>query len=209
VEVFPPFYHPEDLLYHSRIIGCCNGLVCFRTNDDNKIVIWNPSIRKYKKLPLEPTGSDLIPHCGFALPHFAFGYDLVNDDYKFVKILQYFKYVEGHHQITRDEVTRGIDVYVYSLKAHSWRRLEEERSCEDFFIWAGSVYLNSTFHWLVRTMTGGIRLLTFRLTTEKFHQEDAQLPELVESLDAWGGSLYVSTYIYIYIYIYIYRGTRN
>jgi F-box interacting protein len=195
VEVFPPFYHPEDLLYRSRIIGCCNGLVCFRTNDDNKIVIWNPSIRKYKKLPLEPTGSDLIPYYGFAiLPHFAFGYDLVKDDYKLVKIMQYFKYVEGLHQFKRDQIKRDIYVYVYSLKAHSWRRLEDEWPCEDSSFGAGPVYLNSALHWLVTTMTGGIRLLAFHLTTEKFHQEDAQLPEFVESLDAWGGSLCVSTY---------------
>ena len=66
VEVFPPFYHPEDLFYCSRIIGCCNGLVCIRTSNDNETVIWNPSIRKYKKLPSEPTGRDL--------PSSLFGY---------------------------------------------------------------------------------------------------------------------------------------
>ena len=194
VEVVPPLYRPEDLFDHSKIIGCCNGLVCIRNRDGKETVIWNPSIRKYKKLPLEPTGRDLIPPCGFALPHFAFGYDLVNDDYKFVKIIQYFKYVEGLHQITRDQIKMDIDVYVYSLKAHSWRRLEDEWPCEDLIFGAGTIYLNSALHWLVRTMTGGIRLLAFHLTTEKFHQEDAQLPELIESLDAWGGSLCVSTY---------------
>jgi F-box interacting protein len=194
VEVFPPLYHPEDLLYHSKIIDCCNGLVCFRNRDGNETVIWNPSIRKYKKLPLEPTGRDLIPYCGFAIPHFAFGYDLVNGDYKFIKIMQYFKYVKGLHQIKRHQIKSDIDVYVYSLKAHSWRRLEDEWPWKDLIFGAGPVYLNNAFHWLVRTMTGGIHLIAFHLTTEKFRQEDAQLPDLVESLEAWGGSLCVSTY---------------
>jgi F-box interacting protein len=183
VEVFPPFNHPED----SRIIDCCNGLVCIHTSDDNETVIWNPFIRKYKKLPPEPTGRDL-PSI-YALPDFSFGYDRVNDDYKVLKTMQFFN--------SREKGEGDFEVDVYSLKAHSWRRVEDERPCKDSSIWAGPVYLNGAFHWLVKTTTGGIRLLAFHLTTEKFHQEDMLLPvelELVKKLDVWRGSLCVSAY---------------
>ena len=187
VEVFPPFYHPEDSFYYTRIIDCCNGLVCNSTNDDNTIVIWNPSIRKYKKLPPTPTGRN-IPSIS-ALPNFSFGYDPVNDDYKVLKTMQFFN--------SREKGEGDFEVDVYSLKAHSWRRVEDEWPCKDSGIWAGPVCLNGAFHWLVKTTTGGIRLLAFHLTTEKFHQEDALLPVelgLVKNLDVWRGSLCVSAY---------------
>jgi hypothetical protein len=37
----------------------------------------------------------------FALPDFAFGYDLVNDDYKVLKIMKYFNCVESLHPIKK------------------------------------------------------------------------------------------------------------
>jgi hypothetical protein len=40
------------------------------------------------------------------------------------------------------KLKRGFEVDVYSLKAHSWRRLEDEWPCKDSSIWAGPVYLN-------------------------------------------------------------------
>jgi len=49
VNILPPF------LYHSptSVIGCCNGLVCIRSCD-YEFVIWNPSIKKHKRLPFAP-----------------------------------------------------------------------------------------------------------------------------------------------------------
>jgi hypothetical protein len=80
VKIFLPFYNPHRF---SRIVGCCNGLVCIRTYDD-ETVIWNPLIRKYKKLPSLPTvrALGLPPNFEYGF-NFAFRYDQVNDDYRF------------------------------------------------------------------------------------------------------------------------------
>ncbi|XP_062146845.1 F-box/kelch-repeat protein At3g06240-like [Alnus glutinosa] len=143
VEVFPPFYD-RHISSFPEIIGCCNGLVCIRSYEHKRTVIWNPSIRKYKKLPSEPTL--LAPRCrsyfAFRGKDFAFGYDPVNNDYKVLKIAQYF---ESHE-------SNEFEVNVYSLKAHSWRRVEDEWPYKHLdVISSGPVYLNGAFRWLVKT----------------------------------------------------------
>jgi hypothetical protein len=54
------------------------------------IVIWNPFIRKYKKLSIEPIqiSSGFIGH---AHPKLVFEYDPVNEDYKVVRIVKFNK----------------------------------------------------------------------------------------------------------------------
>jgi F-box interacting protein len=70
-------------------VNNCNGLVFIRKEREN-IVIWNPFIRKYKKLPIMhiqiPSG--FIEH---AHPKLAFRYDPVNDDYKVVRVVKFYK----------------------------------------------------------------------------------------------------------------------
>lgn len=62
------------------MVGSCNALVCLtipdvRTrNGDGRILLWNPSLKKYRKLPLRLDG-------------LQDGYDESNDDYKVVGIL--------------------------------------------------------------------------------------------------------------------------
>ncbi|XP_059441997.1 F-box/kelch-repeat protein At3g06240-like [Corylus avellana] len=182
VKVFPPFYQPLFRLQYissvTKIIGCCNGLVCIHGGKYNKTLIWNPSIRKCKKLPFEPT-----VHAGRPLEKaFAFGYDPVNNDYKVLWIGEEF------------------EVKLYSLNAHSWRRVEDQWPYKDSKTFSNPVYLKGAFYWLVKsTAAGGIRLLAFNLTDEKFQKHALPVPDEVEplsfkSLKALGGSLLVSKY---------------
>ncbi|XP_059443596.1 F-box/kelch-repeat protein At3g06240-like [Corylus avellana] len=171
VEVLPPFYRPEYSLSFYKIIGCCNGLVCFRTYDKEKIVIWNPSIRKYKKLPFEPV------KFGYPIENFAFGYDSVNNDYKVLKIMEL------------------CEVNVYSLKAHSWRRVEDKWPYKDSSVFGKPIYFNGTLLWLVRNVTNRIRLLAFHLTTEKFEEQTLPVqPRAIKTLEVLEGSICVSAY---------------
>jgi F-box interacting protein len=190
VEVFPPFYDRHISSFPDEIVGCCNGLVCIRSYEHKRTVIWNPSIRKYKKLPSEPTL--LAPRCrsyfAFRGKDFAFGYDPVNNDYKVLKIAQYFESQESNE----------FEVNVYSLKTHSWRRVEDEWPYKHLdVISSGPVYLNGAFRWLVKTQAGGIRLVTFNITAEKFQDQTLPVevePKSVRTLEVLRGSLCVSAY---------------
>jgi F-box interacting protein len=105
---------PQPLHGLIEIMNNCNGLVCIR-KEGEEIVIWNPFIKKYKKLPIEPIQipSDFIRH---AHPNLALGYDPINDDYKVVRVVKFYK----NWRISTFEVK------VYSLRVHYWRRVEDE-----------------------------------------------------------------------------------
>jgi F-box interacting protein len=183
MKVFPSFFHLQNLSFvMTRIIGCCNGLVCIGGDEYNNVVIWNPSIRKYKKLPFEPMVHALRRLSNFAFPEkaFAFGYDPVNNDYKVLWIAEEFEVVK-----------------LYSLKANSWRRVEEQWPHKDLKSFSNPVYLNGAFYWLVKTAARGIRLLAFNLSNEKFQEHTVPVdvePLSYRSLDVLGGSLMVSKY---------------
>jgi hypothetical protein len=107
VKIIPPFFRPQNL-----VIGCCNSLVCililnyndlYSPFDDFEIVIWNPSIKKYKSLPFEPIEGNLLEQS------LAFRDDPVNNDYKVLVIVF----------VTIDYRMKPLEILVYSLKAHS------------------------------------------------------------------------------------------
>jgi F-box interacting protein len=137
-----------------RIAGYCNGLYCLTYFNCDEIVIWNPVIGKYKKLPSKPPLEEM---CGNGL---AFGYDQVNDDYKV------FNYVtragldaKGYKVVSSCET--------YSLRKHSWRMVEEEWPFEESYIYKYTA-LNSTFHWLVCQTNSEEVIVAFNLSSEKF-----------------------------------------
>ena len=88
--------------------------------DDFEIVIWNPSIKKYKSLPFEPIEDNLLEQS------LAFEDDPVNNDYK--DLVAVF--------VTIDYRMKPLEIMIYSLKAHSWRRVEDQWPCKDSNIWS-------------------------------------------------------------------------
>jgi hypothetical protein len=69
----------SDLNQYTQMLPYCNGLVCIH-NTRNEIGIWNPLIRRYKELPIEPIEKPYGFHdCdGYAL--LAFGHNPINVD---------------------------------------------------------------------------------------------------------------------------------
>ncbi|XP_060170560.1 F-box protein CPR1-like [Lycium barbarum] len=71
---------------------------------------------------------------------FGFGYDVVNDDYKVVRILQF--------ACTERKGWFCSDVKVYSLKSKSWKGVEEFPYLVKLRL---CTYLNGALHWVVST----------------------------------------------------------
>ncbi|OIT23019.1 f-boxkelch-repeat protein [Nicotiana attenuata] len=65
-----------------RIVGSVNGLICLAM-EDYDLVVWNPSIRKYKKLP---DSRPRLERMTYDFHRYGFGYDEFHDDYKVVGI---------------------------------------------------------------------------------------------------------------------------
>ena len=97
--------------YKTNILDYCHGLVCIHVWD-LEIAIWNPLIRKYKKLPSEPRD-----YSGSGRPNFAFGHDPHNDDYKVVRIVEFSK---------EDTPLLDFEVKVHSLRSRCWKKIKEE-----------------------------------------------------------------------------------
>ncbi|XP_019254784.1 PREDICTED: F-box protein CPR30-like [Nicotiana attenuata] len=96
---------------NTKILGSCNGLLLI-SNTVDEIALWNPSTGKYKKIPVVGITENHV-HVNF-----GFGYDVTNDDYKVVRIVQFEKGSE--------KGSFHSDVMVFSLRSSCWRRVEEE-----------------------------------------------------------------------------------
>ncbi|XP_030963965.1 F-box/kelch-repeat protein At3g06240-like [Quercus lobata] len=99
----------EHLELHAKIVGSYNGLLCLAdiestTTSGNVIYLWNPSIRKFKRLPKPCLGQLDSVTLGFA-------YHSENNDYKVVRI-------SISHSVPPSEIE------VYTLSSDSWRRIE-------------------------------------------------------------------------------------
>ncbi|XP_050282191.1 F-box protein CPR1-like isoform X2 [Quercus robur] len=107
-EIEVPFDLPSGSI---QIVGSCNGLLCLAhygglTTTDNVIYLWNPSIRKFKRLPDSCLGNLGVVTLGFA-------YHLENNDYKVLRV--------SCCPWIRPNVPDDIEVY--SLSSDSWRRV--------------------------------------------------------------------------------------
>ncbi|XP_042508938.1 F-box protein CPR1-like isoform X2 [Macadamia integrifolia] len=98
----------------TEVLGSCNGLLCI-SNSDEDILLWNPSIRRHHKLPITPIEFPVR----FDSPRlivYGLGYDPTTDDYKLVRVVQFY----GDSEYSCDS-----EVKVYSLRTNSWRRIRD------------------------------------------------------------------------------------
>ena len=117
----------------------------------------------------------------------AFGYDLCNDDYKVLRVIAFYN---------RCQSLKEFEVKVYSLRWHSWRKIEEQWPKKECTVSSNSVSLNGALHWLIAEDTpydmdislGVECLLAFDLATEKFRvfktpvQQEEELETCLEVL---------------------------
>lgn len=108
--------HPANLFWSGTVVfGSCNGLLAL-FNSDSEMVLWNPSTRKHKRLPIIPVERSRgvearqFTYCGF-------GYDPISDDYKVVRMVQFI----GQNE----DGFFSAEVKVYSLKTNSWRGIKD------------------------------------------------------------------------------------
>ncbi|KAI4317711.1 hypothetical protein L6164_025560 [Bauhinia variegata] len=170
----------EDLCYpvknkyrHDRIIGSCNGLLCFAIKGES-VLLWNPSIRVSKKSP--PLGNNWRPGCFTA---FGLGYDRVNNDYKVVAV---FCDPNTSDYFDRTRVT------IYSLATNSWRKIQDfpygVTPYHDFgkFVsgtlnWAANISVGSTILWVIVSLD--LEKETYReVHPPDYEKEDSSTPAL-------------------------------
>uniref|UniRef100_A0A7N2MYJ5 F-box domain-containing protein n=1 Tax=Quercus lobata TaxID=97700 RepID=A0A7N2MYJ5_QUELO len=159
----PSCFHSSYDSY-SFTADSCNGLVCFtqygyhHPNITGAIYLWNPSIRKQKRLP----GFSLTRSLRFST---GFAYQSNTNDYKVVKISQM--------RVGVDYDAIENDAEVYTLSSNSWRRVEislpktilglppDDRA---------ATFVSGALHWLGndREAAPNYMILSFDVNNDKF-----------------------------------------
>ncbi|KAL3328989.1 hypothetical protein AABB24_036212 [Solanum stoloniferum] len=118
-EAFDLDYPGKSPNHYLGFVGVVNGLICFSIRLFDRLYdlfLWNPSIRKYKKLPNFRLD---VSRCYYLDGHvnfkFGFASDELQDDYKVVGIFPIY---------TRGHLSR-VEVKIYSLKRDSWRCIDD------------------------------------------------------------------------------------
>ncbi|MCD9561009.1 hypothetical protein HAX54_019943 [Datura stramonium] len=136
------------------VVGSINGLVCLNDRYSKLICLWNPSIHQFKMLPMHNIKLQKTRKCYVSL---GFGYEQNSDDYKVMRILNYYK------------GTPLNIVEVYSTKLESWRKVKTDvhlnmNTCSCDAIVEGFTY------WVVRNTNEPRKavLASFNLRSEMF-----------------------------------------
>ena len=153
---------------YPHFVGSCNGILCFsdyRSFEFKDVYLWNPSIRKFKKLP-----DTCLTHL-FNVS-LGFGFDSQNNDYKVVRISR-----------STAKPMPPPDVEVYFLSSDSWKRVGLGIS------WRSNVvfhkfnctltfpFVSGNLHWMIEMIEGGGQerrftsmILSFDVDSEKFKE---------------------------------------
>ncbi|XP_058722095.1 F-box/kelch-repeat protein At3g23880-like [Vicia villosa] len=97
----------QQRLPFNSIVASCDGILCLCDKRKGIVVLWNPSIRKFKELPSPFENTRIRNQVDMT---FGFGYDRVSDNYK-VAVLYY----------TELDTTKGK---VHTLGTNSWKTSE-------------------------------------------------------------------------------------
>ncbi|CAK8531011.1 unnamed protein product [Lathyrus sativus] len=126
---YPPEINQTSIVH---LVGSCHGILCFK-HDRGRVLLWNPSIRKFTKLPLlEEAGH----HSSF---QFSFGYDNFSDSYKVVAVSCYETYV------INDIWAHKYQVNVHTLGTNSWRKMQD--LLYNIILDSG-IFVSGTINWL-------------------------------------------------------------
>lgn len=158
-------------LLHTQLVGTCNGLVCqahYTPLNLANILIWNPSIHKYKVLP-KPTKIFTVEDTNYKryVIFIGFGFDSINNDFKVVRLMT----LDNKQQETTPKVE------VYSLLSNSWRIITFKSPPPKILIslhvkYRSQMFVNGKIHWVVSKLSndGEINnfVLSFDVSKEKF-----------------------------------------
>ncbi|XP_050260076.1 F-box/kelch-repeat protein At3g06240-like [Quercus robur] len=160
-----------------QIVGSCNGLVCVAqygcsSTIAHAIYLWNPSIRKFKRLP------------DFSLTRFiwistGFAYQSETNDYKVVKISYTRHPTQLDLLLDREveiEIEKEAEAEVYTLSSNSWRRvgisLRKNVKVSCIKDWPAT-FVCGALHWLGAVSDGEAityhnMILSFDVNNDKF-----------------------------------------
>ncbi|KAF3672380.1 putative NADP-dependent alkenal double bond reductase P2-like [Capsicum annuum] len=168
-EVDFPLKHPFG---SCKFLGSCNGLICL-TPMSFKLMLWNPCTGKYKEFQ-----DSYAQSVGSCYIRYGFGYDVVNDDFKVVKIFSF----------AIDEVKYENVVKIYSLRGDSWKI--GEGFVSGYMNAQSGVFVNGFLHWEVSNCRGSgdcSEIMTLDLATETYGVMG--LPNCEKGNVSWGLSV--------------------
>ena len=139
-----PFDFSSDC---TQMVASCNGLLCL-ADSNNVIYLWNPSVRKFKKLPhtcLENLNNVTL----------GFAYCSKNNDYKVVRT-------------SRSTFLSPSEIEMYTLSSDSWRRIEISVTADVWFnkdLLSPIPLVNGALHWITET-----NIVAFDDKSQKFRK---------------------------------------
>ncbi|KAK9725977.1 hypothetical protein RND81_05G181300 [Saponaria officinalis] len=168
--------------HHFRVVGSASGLLCL--SDDlfgytYTVVLWNPLIHKYIKLPVP--GATYQVTVGAYISMLGFGYDSKTGDHKVVRLV----YLRGKDNLD----TTPPKVELYSVKERKWRwvfadYLVDQCVCD--IKWS-QCFLNRNIHWVSWERDAETRvfqrnwLLLFDVDEDKFKK--MKLPDPISKVN--------------------------
>ncbi|XP_009355013.2 F-box protein CPR1-like [Pyrus x bretschneideri] len=191
VEIELPLKCPDD---YTEILGCSiNGVVCVHNGMRKNLALWNPSIQKFKKIPL-PTFEIELQASLYGVPEYGFGYDSANHDYKILAIVNFD---------WTDDATMSSQVSLYSLKFNSWKRIPK-LPCDGFYVQSWDVvFLDGAMSCLMRESDSEkyrCKIVALDLASEKYMEFGTPVVDeddnLMMSLKVLGGSLCICVHHY-------------
>ncbi|XP_015872919.2 F-box/kelch-repeat protein At3g23880 [Ziziphus jujuba] len=146
-----------------RVKGHCDGLLCLVIDNEQEnglLVVYNPSIREHRKLPLPPNFHSTTES-------FGIGYDPTIGDYKIVTVPSWYcrlKYPGYNHR---------VEIFTLKSKSNSWRTLADYETPPYFvdngFQTQATINANGGLYWLcLDNKASRYVILRFDLVEEKF-----------------------------------------
>ncbi len=191
---------------HASMVSFCNGMyLCRNTNmtyEDNLLYLWNPCIRKFKKL--------LTPCSGYPFDKnhivrvtqrsvLGLAYHSQNNDFKILRLVCY----EGSNEYGQEHVTvTRVEAEVYTLSTDSWRSFvisvdsPNIGSIDDIDTSTPCKFVNGALHFMAYSWDRHqFIILSFDINDEKFRVRFREVIEpqkylySVRFLEVFKGSL--------------------
>ncbi|KAI8010636.1 F-box/kelch-repeat protein [Camellia lanceoleosa] len=159
---FVKLEYPVQNYNEFKIVGSCDELLCLSNYyGSDYAVLWNPSIRRFMKLP--KSGSSVTKAHRLLRFDFGFGFNDMSNDYKVVKIV-----------CAKDKHRRYVvhRVELFALSMGSWRSVCIGDLCYELYGFDSLlVFVNGAAHWVVFNLRKDcVCILAFDIVEEVFRE---------------------------------------